>query len=260
MRIPKAYLGFEEAVGDGKNLSLLDIRFARTINRIQKSMIAELNKIAIIHLFLLGFEDELTNFTLGLNNPSKQADLLGVEVWKEKITLYKDAVAEIPNSVAPVSASWAKKHILGFSDEEIRLDLQQQRIERAVAGELAKTAEVISKTGLFDNIDNLYKPKSGATFTMGGGADAGAADTGGATDTGSSPDLGGGMDLGSTSPEGGSEPAGGSEPTVPERFKKDDLNLIVEETLFNGIDYMDLSKGRNSLVEINNKLKDLIDK
>ena len=260
LRIPKAYLGFEEAVGDGKNLSLLDIRFARTINRIQKSMIAELNKIAIIHLFLLGFEDELTNFTLGLNNPSKQADLLGVEVWKEKITLYKDAVAEIPNSVAPVSASWAKKHILGFSDEEIRLDLQQQRIERAVAGELAKTAEVISKTGLFDNIDNLYKPKSGTTFTMGGGADAGAADTGGASDTGSSPDLGGGMDLGSTPPAGGSEPESGSEPTVPERFKKDDLNLIVEETLFNGIDYMDLSKGRNSLVEINNKLKDLIDK
>jgi hypothetical protein len=59
LRIPKAFLGFEEVVGDGRNLSLQDIRFARTINRIQKSMVAELNKIAIIHLFLLGFEDEL---------------------------------------------------------------------------------------------------------------------------------------------------------------------------------------------------------
>ncbi len=76
LRVPKAYLGFEEVVGDGKNLSLQDIRFARTINKIQKSMIAEMNKIAIIHLFLLGFEDELQNFTLGLTNPSKQADLL----------------------------------------------------------------------------------------------------------------------------------------------------------------------------------------
>ena len=57
LRVPKAFLGFEEVVGDGKNLSLQDIRFARTINRIQKSMIAELNKIAIVHLFLLGFED-----------------------------------------------------------------------------------------------------------------------------------------------------------------------------------------------------------
>jgi hypothetical protein len=59
LRVPKAFLGFEEPVGGGKDLSLMDIRFARTINRIQKCMIAELNKIAIIHLFLLGFEEEL---------------------------------------------------------------------------------------------------------------------------------------------------------------------------------------------------------
>jgi hypothetical protein len=91
LRVPKAFLGFEEPVGAGKNLSLIDIRFARTINRIQKSMIAELNKIAIIHLFLLGFEDELNNFTLGLTNPSSQADLLKIEVWKEKFTVYKEA-------------------------------------------------------------------------------------------------------------------------------------------------------------------------
>ena len=95
LRVPKAFLGFEEIVGDGKNLSLQDIRFARTINRIQKSMISEMNKIAIIHLFLLGFEDELSNFTLALTNPSKQADLLAVDVWKEKILLYKDAVTAI---------------------------------------------------------------------------------------------------------------------------------------------------------------------
>ncbi len=250
LRVPKAYLGFEEAVGDGKNLSLLDIRFARTINRIQKSMIAELNKIAIIHLFLLGFEDELTNFSLGLHNPSKQSDLLGVEVWKEKITLYKDAVTPIADTVAPVSASWAKKHILGFSDEEIRLDLQQQRIERAVSAELGKTAEVITKTGLFDNIDLLYGKKDEAAA---GGAPAGG-EAGGA-------DMGGGA----PPPEpGGGEPAGGGEPVgaavTPERFVKDGLDLILEETLFNGNNTMNLSKGRNSLIEINEKLNDLINK
>jgi hypothetical protein len=254
LRIPKAYLGFEEAVGDGKNLSLLDIRFARTINRIQKSMIAELNKIAIIHLFLLGFEDELTNFTLGLHNPSKQADLLGVEVWKEKILLYKDAVAEIQNSVAPVSASWAKKHILGFSDEEIRLDLQQQRIERAVAAELTKTPEIISKTGLFDNIDNLYATKSGTT--------AGDATSGGDSASSPPPSGGGSSSSLSSSPPPSSPPSGGGgePPTVPERLVRNDLNLILEETLFNSADVIDLSKGRNSLIEINEKLKDLIDK
>jgi hypothetical protein len=257
LRIPKAYLGFEEAVGDGKNLSLLDIRFARTINRIQKSMIAELNKIAIIHLFLLGFEDELTNFTLSLHNPSKQADLLGVEVWKEKILLYKDAVAEIQNSLAPVSASWAKKHILGFSDEEIRLDLQQQRIERAVSGELAKTAEIIPTTGLFDNIDSLYGKKEGAAAAAGGGesAAAGGGEVGGeAGGMGDMGDMGGGAP-----PSGGAESAEGAPPTT-ERLVRNDLDLIVERTLFKDDDILELSKGRNSLVEINNKLKDLIDK
>ena len=245
LRIPKAYLGFEEAVGDGKNLSLLDIRFARTINRIQKCMIAELNKIAIIHLFLLGFEDELTNFTLGLHNPSKQSDLLGIELWKEKITLYKDAVAEIPNSVAPVSASWGKKHILGFSDEEIRLDLQQQRVERAVSAELGKTAEVITKTGLFDNIDKLYGKKESEPAGE-AGADAGA---GG--DMGGMPDMGSGAEA--PPPEA---PPGGE--VTPEGFNKNDLNMLLEDHLFGGSDYMDLSKGRNSLTEINDKLKDLL--
>ena len=155
LRVPKAFLGFEEVVGDGKNLALQDIRFARTINRIQKSMIQELNKIAIIHLYLLGFEDELNNFTLGLTNPSTQADLLKVEQWQQKIQLYRDAVSDPGNGIQPVSSSWAKKHILGFSDEEIKLDLQQQRIEKAVGAELEKTPEPITKTGIFANIDKL---------------------------------------------------------------------------------------------------------
>jgi hypothetical protein len=252
LRIPKAYLGFEEAVGDGKNLSLLDIRFARTINRIQKSMIAELNKIAIIHLFLLGFEDELTNFTLGLTNPSKQSDLLGIELWKEKITLFKDAVAPIQDSVAPVSASWAKKHILGFSDDEIRLDLQQQRIERAVSAELGKTAEVITKTGLFDTLDSLYGKKDEAA-------------AGGAPAEGGAPE-GGGM----PPEEGGAPPeAGGGAPppppaeggaVTPENFNRNDLNLILENTLFDRDNTLDLSKGRLSINEIDDKINKLLNK
>jgi hypothetical protein len=245
LRIPKAYLGFEEAVGDGKNLSLLDIRFARTINRIQKSMIAELNKIAIIHLFLLGFEDELTNFTLGLHNPSKQGELLSLEIWKEKITLYKDATAEIAKSLAPVSASWAKKHILGFSDEEIRLDIQQQRIERAVYAELEKTAEVIPKTGIFDNIDNLYGKKEGEAGgaapegDAGGGAPPAGGDAGGAPPP--PPDAGGGA-------------------VTPERFVRKDLDLLLEDSLYYGSNSFDLSKGRIKLEEIDEKLNNLLNK
>jgi len=252
LRIPKAYLGFEEAVGDGKNLSLLDIRFARTINRIQKSMIAELNKIAIIHLFLLGFEDELTNFTLGLTNPSKQSDLLGIELWKEKITLFKDAVAPIQDSVAPVSASWAKKHILGFSDDEIRLDLQQQRIERAVSAELGKTAEVITKTGLFDTLDSLYSKKDAAAG--GAPAEGGAAPEGGASpeEGGMPPEAGGGAPPPPPPAEGGG--------VTPENFNRNDLNLILENTLFDRDNTLDLSKGRLSINEIDDKINKLLNK
>ena len=164
LRIPKAFLGFEEVVGDGKSLALQDIRFARTINRIQKSMIQELNKIAIVHLFLLGFEEEISNFTLGLTNPSTQADLLKVDIWKEKVLLYRDLVSDPGNGIQPSSSTWAKKHIFNWSDDEIRTDLLQQRMERAIGEELKNTPTVISKTGIFNQLDELYgnKPGEGA--------------------------------------------------------------------------------------------------
>jgi len=236
LRVPKAFLGFEEVVGEGKNLSLQDIRFARTINRIQKCMVAELNKIAIIHLFLLGFEDELGNFTLGLTNPSTQADLLKIDVWKEKILLYKDAVAAI-EGIAPVSVSWAKKHILGLSDEEIKLDLQQQRIEKAVGAELTNTATIISHTGLFDNVDKLY-----------GGSKSG--DTAG----GAPPPPPGGESSPPPPP-----PAGGDAGMTPESFNRDNLKILLEsDSLTDEDSYIDLSKGKNSLGEMEEKLNKLL--
>jgi hypothetical protein len=242
LRVPKAFLGFEEVVGEGKNLSLQDIRFARTINRIQKCMIAEMNKIAIIHLFLMGFEDELSNFTLGLTNPSTQADLLKIDVWKEKILLYKDAVAAI-EGIAPVSVSWAKKHVLGFSDEEIKLDLQQQRIEKAVGAELTNTATIITHTGIFDNIDKLYGSVTGGTAA--GGAATPPPPPGGE-------DMGGGM----PPPP---PPAGGEEPPIPESFKRDNLKILLEnDSLTESDSFIDLSKAKNSLGEIESELSKLL--
>jgi hypothetical protein len=253
LRVPKAFLGFEEVVGDGKNLALQDIRFARTINRIQKSMIQELNKIAIIHLFILGFEDELTNFTLGLTNPSTQADLLKIENWKEKILLYKDAVSDPGNGIQAVSTTWAKKHILGFSDEEIKLDIQQQRIEKAVGAELQKTPEVIIHTGIFDNIDRLYGKKPGEVATPPAeGGDMGAPPSG---DMGSLGGLGGGGgDMGAP-PEAPEAPVGGE---VTPESRMNDLNLILEDDLISGRDEIDLSKGRTSINEIETKLNELL--
>jgi hypothetical protein len=256
LRVPKAFLGFEEVVGDGKNLSLQDIRFARTIHRIQKSMLSELNKVAIIHLFLLGFEDELSNFTLTLSNPSTQADLLKIDVWKEKILLYKDAVGAI-EGIAPVSVSWAKKHILGFSDEDIRLDLQQQRLEKAVAKELENTPNVISKTGIFDNIDKLYGSPSGATANA-GGESAGAEDVGGA------PPMGGLSSSPSESPMGGGEstpPPGGEAEVTPESIKRENLNILLEnDDMMSENSFIDLSRGRDNLGDISVELDKLLNK
>ncbi len=251
LRIPKAYLGFEESVGDGKNLSLLDIRFARTINRIQKSMLQELNKVAIIHLFLLGFEDELSNFTLTLTNPSTQADLLKVDVWKEKILLYKDAVTAI-EGIAPVSVSWAKKHVLGFSDEEIRLDLQQQRLERAVGKELTDTPTVIVKTGIFDTVDKLYGGgTTGTTQSSETGGDAGGESP---SSLGGMSDIGGGEEPPTTEEPIGGEPAG-----ITPESKRENLNILLESDDFlTEEEVIDLSKGRNSLGEMGVALDKLL--
>jgi hypothetical protein len=155
LRVPKPFLGFEEATGDGKNLALQDIRFSRTINRIQQSMLQELNKIAIIHLYILGFEEDLDNFTLTLNNPSTQAKMLEVENLQTKVTVYKDSVSDAGNGFGAMSMVRAKRKILEMSDDEIKEDLLEQRMEKAAAAELANTASVIKHTGMFDIVDRV---------------------------------------------------------------------------------------------------------
>ena len=156
LRVPKPFLGFEEATGEGKNLALQDIRFSRTINRIQQSMLQELNKIAIIHLYILGFEEDLDNFTLTLNNPSTQAEMLKIEHLQLKITLYKDAVADAGNGFGAMSMTKAHRDILGWSDDEIKQDLLEQRMEKAASAELANSGNVIKHTGMFDVVDRIY--------------------------------------------------------------------------------------------------------
>lgn len=238
LRIPKAFLGFEEVVGDGKNLALMDIRFARTINRIQKSLIQELNKIALIHLFILGLEDELQNFTLGLSNPSAQAELLRMEQWKEKITLYKDATADQSQvGISPVSHTWAKKNILGMSDAEILLDLQQQRLERGIGFELTNTQTIIKRSGIFDEVDSKYgipeeerqklesQPEAGAEGSEAGGMVAPAA------------------------------PAG--DDSAPLSESKKDLTAILGDKK-DFLDSFNFEKAQKNIYEIENKIKDIL--
>ncbi len=243
LRIPKAFLGFEEVVGEGKSLALMDIRFARTINRIQKSLIQELNKIALVHLYLVGMEDELNNFTLSLTNPSAQSDLLRIEQWKEKITLYKDATSDQSQmGILPVSHTWAKKNILGMSDSDVLLDLQQQRLERALGFELTNTQNVIRRSGVFDEVDKKYGiPEEEREKAMQAAAQGGE---------------GAGMDLGGGAPPPPAE--GGGEPLSESKSKKSKiLGMLGEEKLeFN--DLFDMDKAQRNIYEIENKLKDIL--
>ena len=248
LRIPKAFLGFEEVVGEGKSLALMDIRFARTINRIQKSIIQELNKIALVHLYLLGLEDELDNFSLSLTNPSAQSDLLKIEQWKEKITLYKDATSDQSQvGILPVSHTWAKKNILGMSDSEVILDLQQQRLERAMGFELTNTQNVIKRSGIFDDVDSKYgiseeeRQKLEAEGALGGDAAAGGA-----------------MDMG-----GAAAPPSGGEGDAPlsESFTKSKkskiLSMLGQEKEGKNV-LFDMERAQQNIYEIENKLNDII--
>ena len=252
LRVPKPFLGFEEATGEGKNLALQDIRFSRTINRIQQSMLQELNKIAIIHLYILGFEEDLDNFTLTLNNPSTQAEMLKVEHMQSKVTLLKDAVSDIGNGFGTMSWTRAHRDIMGWSDDEIKQDLLEQRMEKAAAAELANTAAVIKHTGMFDTVDRIYGDYK-AALNGGGGAggegDAGAEGGGGglggsfggggaggedldfgeAEEAGGEAEAGAEMESGEESLAGTETTAAEAEPeTVAEGFKKAE-KLLTEE-------------------------------
>ncbi len=191
LRVPKSFLGFEEAQGEGKNLAMQDIRFTRTINRIQQSIIMELNKIAIIHLYLLGLEDELDNFKLTMQNPSTQAEMLKIEHLQQKLTAYRDAVSDAGNGFGAMSMTKAKNKILGMSNDEIKQDLLEQRMEMAASAELAKTESVIKHTGFFDKVDKIYGDMEVA---MEGGSDG---EEGGDSDSGSG---GGGSSFGGGGP------------------------------------------------------------
>ena len=115
LRVPKAYLGYEEEVGSKATLAAEDVRFARTIERIQRIVVSELTKIAIVHLYAQGYQDkDLVNFELGLTNPSTIYEQEKLELWNTKLGL-----AETAKRDNLVSSLWIYKNVFGFTDAEI---------------------------------------------------------------------------------------------------------------------------------------------
>ena len=118
LKIPRAYLGYEENVNGKATLAAEDVRFARTIERIQRTVISELSKIAIVHLYAQGIQDsEMTNFELQLVNPSTIYEQEKVNLWSEKIRLAQDI-----QGLNMLSKDWVYENIFKLSngDQDIQ--------------------------------------------------------------------------------------------------------------------------------------------
>jgi hypothetical protein len=124
LKVPRAYLNYEDGLGSKATLSQEDIRFSRTITNLQKIIIAELNQLAVLHLFAKGFEGEdLQDFELKLSNPSTTALMQKLNLWSQKFDL-----ADKAKSTELVSEEWIKKEILELrADVIIKNDLQIEK-------------------------------------------------------------------------------------------------------------------------------------
>jgi len=120
IKIPQSYLtNLEGGTEDKTTLAQKDIRFARTIHRLQRSLVSELEKMAIVHLYALGFRgQDLLSFKITLNNPSRLAELQQLEYMKTKF----ETATSVPEGT--FSKRWVASNILGMSDSEF---LRNQR-------------------------------------------------------------------------------------------------------------------------------------
>ena len=194
LKIPQSYLirgeGGEEEKGA---LAQKDIRFARTVQRLQRSIISELEKIATIHLYVLGYRgDDLINFKLKLNNPSKISELQELETWNTKFSVASAATEGY------FSKRWIAENIFDVSEDEFLRNQREIFYDRQIATALEQVAE-----------------EAAAGDTGGGGAlgELGGGDLGGEEGDLGGEDLGG-EELGGEDLGGGAEPAAEEETTL----------------------------------------------
>ncbi len=182
----------EGATEDKTTLAQKDIRFARTIQRLQRVVIAELEKIGIIHLYTLGYRgDDLLNFNLSLNNPSKIAEMQELENWKTKFDVAKGA------NEGYFSKRWVAENLLGLSEDEfIRMQREMFHDRKFLASlEAAGAGDAAADAG-GGGLGDLGGDTGGDLDLgdLGGGgdtADTPAADAGGDTGGGTGGDTGG---------------------------------------------------------------------
>ncbi len=143
LKVPKSYLSRGEGADEDKTtLAQKDIRFARTIQRLQRMVAAELEKVAIIHLYTIGFEKEdLLGFKLKLNNPSKIAELQELEHWRTKFDVAGAATEGF------FSKRWIATNVFGLSDEEMVRMQNEMFYDAKVAAMIEQAAEEVASGG-----------------------------------------------------------------------------------------------------------------
>lgn len=121
LRVPKAFLGYDENVEGKATLAAEDVRFARTIERIQRIFVSELTKIAIVHLYSQGYTDEeLVDFSLQLTNPSTIAEQEKLDVFDKKVSL-----ADAIKNNKMLSEDWIYDNIWKMSKDEVELEREK---------------------------------------------------------------------------------------------------------------------------------------
>jgi len=167
LKIPQAYLtNLEGADEDKTTLAQKDIRFARTIHRLQRSLVSELEKMAIVHLYTLGFRGtDLLSFKISLNNPSRLAELQQLEYMRTKF----ETATAVPEGT--YSKRWVAQNILGLSDSEFLRNQRETFYDRKYQQALEGLVEA----------DLLEDPAMGGGGDLGlGGDDLGLGDEGAA--------------------------------------------------------------------------------
>jgi len=174
LKIPKAYLGYDEGLGAKATLSQEDIRFSRTIARIQRTILSEMNKIAIVHLYCNGFTDEdLVDFTLKLSNPSTIAQQQKLELFKARF----EAASSALGTPGLVDRSWVQKNIMRMTDEEMRAIISGRIHDKLLDLEVEST-QLAPPEGP-ENPDGSPVPSSPLDLSMAPGMASLGAETGG---------------------------------------------------------------------------------
>jgi hypothetical protein len=124
LKIPKAFLGYEEGLSGKSTLAAEDVRFARTIGRLQRILVSELTKIAIIHLYVQGYQDaSLVDFELELSNPSTIFEQEKIEIWQNKVSVANDMM-----EANLFSKKWIYHKVFNLSDDDVE-NLQKDIIK-----------------------------------------------------------------------------------------------------------------------------------